>query len=315
MNLFQINNTKRILKITTNQQPQAPNSKPINPLTIHMIREIKISKNITERTQILASYMRDISRFPLLTIDQEVDLATKAYAGDEKAKQTLVECNLRFVISIAKQYVHQGTNLEDLIMEGNMGLMAAVERFDPTRGFKFSTYAVWWIRQHIQHALSEKGRMVRLPLNQVGLILQVRKEIQRFIQRNERPPLAEELAASLSIPIEKVEEAMNYAATEFSIDSPLSDDNGTTYAEQLHSSLPSTDNALVHESLCKEINGWLSKLHDEREKDIIISSFGLNGVPVLTLEELAIKHELSRERVRQIRQKALSVMRVSAKMT
>lgn len=279
-----------------------------------MIREIKISKNITERTQILTSYMRDVSRFPLLTIDQEVELATKAYSGDEEAKQKLVECNLRFVISIAKQYMHQGTSLEDLIMEGNIGLMAAVERFDPTRGFKFSTYAVWWIRQHIQHALSEKGRMVRLPLNQVGLILLVRKEMQRFIQQNERPPLAEELSENLSIPVDKIEEAMNYAATEYSIDSPLSADNDTTYAEQLPSYTPSTDNTLAHESLCKEINSWISKLRDEREKDIIISAFGLNGVPVLTLDELAMKHGLSRERIRQIRQKALSKMRTFATM-
>ena len=170
-----------------------------------MIKEFKVSHSITERTPTLTTYMQDISRYPLLTMDQEEELAILAQAGNVKAKQRLAACNLRFVISVAKQFIHLGIPLEDLIMEGNLGLMTAIEKFDSTRGFKLSTYAVWWIRQSILNALAEKGRTVRLPLNHVGLLLRVRRAAQDFYQQNERNPLPEELAQILSIPVEKVE--------------------------------------------------------------------------------------------------------------
>lgn len=276
-----------------------------------MIKELKITRSITQRTPILTSYMNDISRYPLLTIDEEVELATSAQAGDEDAKQKLVEANLRFVISVAKQFVSPGIALEDLIMEGNIGLINAVERFDPTRGFKFSTFAVWWIRQGIQNALADKVRNVRLPLNQVGLLMRVRKAEQTFIQHNERPPMPEEIAEILDLPVEKVKEAMSNAAIELSIDAPMSNDGDTTIADTLISPVVATDSHLMHESLCAEIRIWLERLHDERAKEIIIYSFGLNGTMPLSLDDLAIKYDLSRERIRQIQQQSLRRMRAN----
>lgn len=274
-----------------------------------MIKELKITNSITQRTPILTSYMNDISRYPLLTMDEEVELATLARAGDADAKQKLVESNLRFVISIAKQFAHASVPLEDLIMEGNIGLMNAVERFDPTRGFKFSTFAVWWIRQGIQNALADKSRTVRLPLNQVGLLLRVRRAEQAFIQQNERPPLPDEIAEQLDIPVEKVKEAMANAATEFSMDAPIGEDGELRLADTFPSSTPSTDSQLLHESLCIDIRRWLDQLQDERAKEILIYSFGLNGITPISLEEIAMKYELSRERVRQIQQNALRRIR------
>ena len=256
-----------------------------------------------------------------VTLKEEEELTRLAQAGDQHAKQRLVECNLRFVISVAKPFIHQGVPLEDLIMEGNLGLINAIERFDPTRGFKLSTYAVWWIRQSILHALADKGRSVRLPLNQVGMLLRVRRAMQDFYQRNERNPLPEELADHLSLPVEKVQEIMENAATEFSIDAPMGDDEDMCYADTMISYMPATDSAVMHESLCADINRWLCIFdkHPERDKtnmekeqrakDIIICSFGLNGTPVMTLDDLAIKHHITRERVRQIQQSALRRLR------
>ena len=285
------------------------------------MKEFKISHSITERTPLLSAYMQDISRYPLLTLAEEEELTRLAQAGDQHAKQRLVECNLRFVISVAKPFIHQGVPLEDLIMEGNIGLINAIERFDPSRGFKLSTYAVWWIRQSILHALADKGRSVRLPLNQVGMLLRVRRAMQDFYQRNERYPLPEELADQLSLPVEKVQEIMENAATEFSIDAPMGDDEDMCYADTLVSYMPATDSGMLHESLCTDINRWLSifdrdcqsdtKQYEkaQRAKDIVIRSFGLNGTPVMTLEELALKHHITRERVRQIQQSALRRLR------
>ena len=285
------------------------------------MKEFKVTHSITERTPLLSAYMQDISRYPLLTLAEEEELTRLAQAGDQHAKQRLVECNLRFVISVAKPFIHQGVPLEDLIMEGNLGLINAIERFDPTRGFKLSTYAVWWIRQSILHALADKGRSVRLPLNQVGMLLRVRRAMQDFYQRNERNPLPEELADHLSLPVEKVQEIMENAATEFSIDAPMGDDEDMCYADTMVSYMPATDSAVMHESLCADINRWLSIFdkhpeHDktnmekeQRAKDIIICSFGLNGTPVMTLDDLAIKHHITRERVRQIQQSALRRLR------
>lgn len=278
-----------------------------------MIKEFKVSHSITERTPTLTTYLQDISRYPLLTMAQEEELTILAQAGNVKAKQRLAECNLRFVISVAKQFIHLGIPLEDLIMEGNLGLMTAIEKFDPTRGFKLSTYAVWWIRQSILNALAEKGRTVRLPLNQVGLLLRVRRAAQDFYQRNERNPLPDELAQILSLPTEKVEHIMRNASTEFSLDKPVDDESDTCFADTLESSTPAPDDQLNHDSLCMDINRWLRIFDQEREgpraKDILICSFGLNGMPVMSLEDLAIKHCITRERVRQIRESSIRLLK------
>ena len=276
-----------------------------------MIKELKISKSITERTPVLNAYMNDISRYPLLTIDQEVELTYQARRGDIKAKQQLINCNLRFVISIAKQYIHQGIPLEDLIMEGNLGLMTAIEKFDPMKGFKLSTYAVWWIRQAILNALSEKGRSVRIPLNQVGLQQKIKKTIQHFILREERQPSISELAEILDVSEEKIEDSLSWMSSEVSIDLPVGEDGDSTLAELLPSSLPATDGEVNKESLRQEIKRWLLVL-DPRSRDIVASSFGLNGGEPMTLEELGTKYALSRERIRQIQQRSIRTLKMTA---
>lgn len=276
-----------------------------------MIKEIKIAKSITERTPVLNAYMNDISRYPLLTLEQEVELTYKARRGDEKAKQTLVNCNLRFVISIAKQYVHQGISLEDLIMEGNLGLMTAIDKFDPMRGFKLSTYAVWWIRQAILNALSEKGRSVRIPLNQVGLQQRIRKAIQQFIQQEERQPSVSELAEIMGLSEDKIEESLGFMSSEVSIDLPVGEDGDSCLADLLPSSLPMADSGLNHEGLKQDIQRWLQVL-DVRARDIITCSFGLNGEEPMSLEELGLRYGLSRERVRQIQQSSIRTLQVNA---
>jgi RNA polymerase primary sigma factor len=275
-----------------------------------MIKELKISHNITERTPILKAYMQDLSRFPLLSIAEEVELATKSLAGDEQAKQLLIQSNLRFVISIAKQYIHQGVSLEDLIMEGNIGLMNAINKFDPTRGFKLSTYAVWWIRQSILQALADKGRTVRLPLNQVGIVTRVKKAMQHFMQINERYPTTAELAELLELPEDKIEDTLRTIHSEISIDTPIGEDGDICIADTLSSSLPETDSVLQMESLRMDIERWLLLLkNDERAKDILIHFYGLNGKQPMTFEELAYKHDISRERVRQIHQHAIQTLK------
>ena len=273
-----------------------------------MIKELKITHSITDRTPTLVRYMQDITRYPLLTLDEEVELTTLAQAGDERAKKKLIESNLRFVISIAKQYIHQGIPLEDLIMEGNIGLMTAISKFDPTRGFKLSTYAVWWIRQSILHALADKGRSVRLPLNQVGLMTRVRRAAQLFYQQNERFPLSEELAEILQLPIEKIEDVLQLSSSELSLDTPVGEEGDISMGDMLESTMPSTDYGMDQESLRDDIQRWLLVLKDERARNIILHSFGLDGNTPLTFEELAIKYDISRERVRQIHQHSIRVM-------
>lgn len=272
-----------------------------------MIKELKISRSITERTPILNAYMQDISRYPLLSLNQEVELTYRARRGDEQAKQQLINCNLRFVISIAKQYIHQGIALEDLIMEGNLGLITAIEKFDPMRGFKLSTYAVWWIRQAILNALCEKGRSVRIPLNQVGLQQRIKKCVQNFIQVEERQPTISELAELLQLPEDKIEDSLRMVSSEVSIDLPVGEDGDSCLADLLQSNMPSTDSEINRECLQQDIQRWLLVL-DERSRDIIIKSFGLSGAEPMTLDELGAKYALSRERVRQIQQRSLVLL-------
>lgn len=276
-----------------------------------MIKEIKIAKTITERTPVLSAYMNDISRYPLLSLEQEVELTYQARRGNVTAKQQLINCNLRFVISIAKQYVHQGISLEDLIMEGNLGLMTAIDKFDPMRGFKLSTYAVWWIRQAILNALSEKGRSVRIPLNQVGLQQRIRKAIQQFIQQEERQPSVSELAEIMGLSEDKIEESLGFMSSEVSIDLPVGEDGDSCLADLLPSSLPMADSGLNHEGLKQDIQRWLQVL-DVRARDIITCSFGLNGEDPMSLEELGLRYGLSRERVRQIQQSSIRTLQVNA---
>lgn len=276
-----------------------------------MIKELKISRSITERTPILNAYMQDISRYPLLSLNQEVELTYRARRGDEQAKQQLINCNLRFVISIAKQYIHQGIALEDLIMEGNLGLITAIEKFDPMRGFKLSTYAVWWIRQAILNALCEKGRSVRIPLNQVGLQQRIKKCVQNFIQVEERQPTISELAELLQLPEDKIEDSLRMVSSEVSIDLPVGEDGDSCLADLLHSNMPSTDSEINRECLQQDIQRWLLVL-DERSRDIIIKSFGLSGAEPMTLDELGAKYALSRERVRQIQQRSLVLLSKNA---
>jgi RNA polymerase primary sigma factor len=252
--------------------------------------------------------MQDISRYPLLSINEEVELCYKARRGDEEAKLKLINCNLRFVISIAKQYIHQGIALEDLIMEGNLGLITAIERFDPMRGFKLSTYAVWWIRQAILGALCEKGRSVRIPLNQVGLQHKIKKAVQRFIQEEERQPTVSELAEILQLSEDKIEDSLQNMSSEVSIDMPIGEDGDTSMVDLLQSNMPLADSQVNRESLQQDIVLWLQVL-DERARDIVYSSFGLNGSDPMTLEELGRKYGLSRERVRQIQQSSLRKLR------
>lgn len=276
-----------------------------------MIKEFKVTQSITERTPILTSYMQDISRYPLLSLNQEVELTYRARRGDEKAKQELINCNLRFVISIAKQYVHNGIALEDLIMEGNLGLITAIEKFDPMRGFKLSTYAIWWIRQAILNALCEKGRSVRIPLNQVGLQQRIKKCVQNFIQVEERQPTISELAELLQLPEEKIEDSLRMVSSEVSIDLPVGEDGDSCLADLLQSNMPSTDSEINRECLQQDIQRWLLVL-DERSRDIIIKSFGLGGLEPMTLDELGAKYALSRERVRQIQQRSLVLLSKNA---
>lgn len=276
-----------------------------------MIKEIKIAKTITERTPVLSAYMNDISRYPLLSLEQEVELTYQARRGNVTAKQKLINCNLRFVISIAKQYVHQGISLEDLIMEGNLGLMTAIDKFDPMRGFKLSTYAVWWIRQAILNALSEKGRSVRIPLNQVGLQQRIRKAIQQFTQQEERQPSVSELAEIMGLSEDKIEESLGFMSSEVSIDLPVGEDGDSCLADLLPSSLPMADSGLNHEGLKQDIQRWLQVL-DVRARDIITCSFGLNGEDPMSLEELGLRYGLSRERVRQIQQSSIRTLQVNA---
>jgi len=270
------------------------------------MRQLKITKSITNReTASLDKYLQDIGKEALITAEEEVELARKIRAGDQKALDKLCRANLRFVVSVAKQYQNQGLSLPDLINEGNVGLIKAGQRFDETRGFKFISYAVWWIRQSILQALAEQSRIVRLPLNQVGSLNKIKKETSRLEQKFERPPSAEELAEALELPGYKIDAALKITTRYISMDAPLVDDEDTKFIDVfIDEDSPFTDAGLMRESLAMEIQRSLSTL-SEKERDVINLYYGI-GIPHgLTLEEIATKFDLTRERVRQIKEKAI----------
>ena len=273
------------------------------------MRQLKISKSITNReSESLDKYLQEIVREQLITADEEVELAQRIKQGDRRALEKLTRANLRFVVSVAKQYQHQGMSLPDLINEGNIGLIKAAEKFDETRGFKFISYAVWWIRQSILQALAEQSRIVHLPLNQVGLLNKIGKAYSKFEQENERKPSPLELAAMLDIPVEKVTEALKQNGRHLSVDAPFAEGEENSLLDVLSDdSSPATDHALLSESLATDIDRALSRLN-EREQEVVKLFFGV-GCREMTLEEIGDKFGLTRERVRQIKEKALLHLR------
>jgi RNA polymerase primary sigma factor len=277
------------------------------------MRQLKITKSITNRESAsLDKYLQEIGREDLITVEQEVELAQRIRKGDQSALEQLTRANLRFVVSVAKQYQNQGLSLPDLINEGNLGLIKAAEKFDETRGFKFISYAVWWIRQSILQALAEQSRIVRLPLNQVGSLNKINKALAKFEQENERNPSAEELAELLEIPTEKVSDTMRVSGRHVSVDAPFVDGEDNSLLDVLvNNDSPNADMGLIRESLSSEIERALSAL-TERERDIIKYFFGIDA-PELTLEEIGDKFDLTRERVRQIKEKAVRRLRQNSR--
>ena len=269
------------------------------------MRQLKITKSITNReTASLDKYLQEIGREELISVDEEVELAQRIRQGDQKALDKLTRANLRFVVSVAKQYQNQGLGLPDLINEGNLGLIKAAQKFDETRGFKFISYAVWWIRQSILQALAEQSRIVRLPLNQVGTLNKITKALSKFEQENERPPSAEELAESIDVPVEKIAETLKVRGRHISVDAPFveGEDNSLLDVLPNEDSTPA-DDTLNKESLSREVERALKQLH-EREREILKMFFGI-GYQEMTLEEIGAKFDLTRERVRQIKEKAI----------
>ena len=273
------------------------------------MRQLKITKSITNRESAsLDKYLQEIGREDLITVEEEVELAQAIKKGDREALEKLTKANLRFVVSVAKQYQNQGLSLPDLINEGNLGLIKAAEKFDETRGFKFISYAVWWIRQSILQALAEQSRIVRLPLNQVGSLNKISKALQKFEQENERKPSAEELAIALDIPVEKVRDSLKVSGRHISMDAPFVEGEDNSLLDVLiNDDAPLADRNLINESLQKEIDRALSTL-TERESEIIKMFFGI-GSQEMTLEEIGDKFQLTRERVRQIKEKAIRRLR------
>ena len=273
------------------------------------MRQLKITKSITNRESAsLDKYLQEIGREDLITVEEEVELAQAIKKGDRKALEKLTKANLRFVVSVAKQYQNQGLSLPDLIKEGNLGLMIAAEKFDETRGFKFISYAVWWIRQSILQALAEQSRIVRLPLNQVGSLNKIGKVLSRFEQENERRPSAEELAEELDIPVDKITDTLKVSGRHVSVDAPFVEGEDNSLLDVLvNEDTPNTDGTLMYESLSREIDRALATL-TERESDIIKMFFGI-GCQEVTLEEIGDKFGLTRERVRQIKEKAIRRLR------
>ena len=276
------------------------------------MRQLKIIKSITNRESAsLEKYLQEIGKEELLTVDEEVELAQQIRKGDRKALERLTKANLRFVVSVAKQYQNQGLTLPDLINEGNVGLIKAAEKFDETRGFKFISYAVWWIRQSILQAIAEQSRIVRLPLNQVGSVNKINKALNKFEQEFERRPSVEEIAASTDIPEEKVDDTLKANTRQVSVDAPFSDDDGGSMLDVMaDTNAPTVDNELLQESLREELRKVLGTLK-ERERLVIKDFYGID-TPEKTLEEIGATYGLTRERVRQIREKAIRKLRNSS---
>ena len=277
------------------------------------MRQLKITKSITNReSESLEKYLQEIGHEELLSTDEEVELAQRIRKGDRKALDKLTKANLRFVVSVAKQYQNQGLSLPDLINEGNLGLIKAAEKFDETRGFKFISYAVWWIRQSILQAIAEQSRIVRLPLNQVGSVNKINRMLNKFEQENERRPSVDEISEQTDLPEDKVGEAMLANTRHVSVDAPFSDADDSSLLDVLvNEDVPTTDMPLVAESLKSEIQTALNVL-SERERNVIECSYGID-CPELTLEEIGEKFGLSRERVRQIKEKAIRKLRSCTK--
>ena len=281
------------------------------------MRQIKIINSFTNRNEeSLDKYLVDISRIPMITAEEEVELAQAIRSGGkqaEKAREKLVSANLRFVVSVAKQYQHQGVPLIDLINEGNIGLIAAAEKFDDTRGFKFISYAIWWIRQSILQAIASYSNMVRRPQNQIAVSNKIKNATNEFIQRNQRYPSAEELSDIISMEIDKIEKAIQWEAHVSSIDAPVTDDETSTMADTLASSADyASDKQVDHESMCSDLMMVLSSVLNERERIIVVQSFGI-GCQERGLEDIGNDMGLTRERVRQIRERGLDKVRKSPK--
>jgi len=278
------------------------------------MRQLKITKSITNReTASLDKYLQEIGREELINAEQEVQLAQRIKMGDQAALEKLVKANLRFVVSVAKQYQNQGLSLPDLINEGNLGLIKAAQRFDETRGFKFISYAVWWIRQSILQALAEQSRIVRLPLNQVGSLSKIKKESNRLEQVFERTPSAEEIAEALEVPEQKIDAALKITTRYISMDAPITEDEDTKYIDVFVSEdAQGTDDNLIKESLLKEIQRSLSTL-TEKERQVLYLYYGIGMNHGLTLEEIGLKFELTRERVRQIKERAIRRLKQSSR--
>ena len=269
------------------------------------MRQLKITKSITNRESAsLDKYLQEIGREELISVSEEVELAQRIKKGDKAALEKLTKANLRFVVSVAKQYQNQGLSLPDLISEGNLGLIRAAQKFDETRGFKFISYAVWWIRQSILQALAEQSRIVRLPLNQVGSLNKITKELAKFEQENERRPSPEEIAERLDMPVDKVSETMKVSGRQISVDAPFVEGEDNSLLDVLtNDDSPMADAHLNQESLSKEVDRALKQLYD-REREILKMFFGI-GCQEMTLEEIGEKFDLTRERVRQIKEKAI----------
>ena len=277
------------------------------------MRQLKITKSITNReSEALDKYLQEIGKEELISPEEEVELAQRIKKGDHRALERLTRANLRFVVSVAKQYQNQGLSLPDLINEGNVGLIKAAEKFDETRGFKFISYAVWWIRQSILQAIADQSRIVRLPLNQVGSVNRINRAMNRFEQENERRPSVEELSEKTDLPLEKIDEAMSINTRQVSVDAPLSnDEDGSLLDILINNDAPAADRSLVNESLKAEIDNALQTL-SERERKILRAFFGIDQQE-MTLDEIGVKFGLTRERVRQLKEKALRKLRATNK--
>ena len=277
------------------------------------MRQLKITKSSTNReSESLDKYLQEIGKEELLSTDEEVELAQRIKKGDRQALDRLTKANLRFVVSVAKQYQNQGLSLSDLINEGNMGLIKAAEKFDETRGFKFISYAVWWIRQSILQAIAEQSRIVRLPLNQVGAVNRINREANRFEQEHERRPSVEELSEKVDLPEDKIDDALHVGGHHVSVDAPFVDGEDNSLLDVLvNDDAPMADRQLVVESLRAEIRNALQMLND-RERKVVTAFFGIDQ-PEMTLEEIGAKYGLTRERVRQIKEKAIRRLRGNTK--